>query len=119
MACYQRDIPQHVSSGYFVGVGKTCDLQAVRNWDLKCILVSGGISDQGCVTQKPTWLKSEGRIHRDRALAALEQNQIIWRVAKLFRMGHAAFGLLPLELVRIQGPPLITLNPTAPGHKKQ
>ena len=102
-----------------MGVRKTCDLQAVRNWDLKCILVSGGVSDQGCVTQKPTWLKSEGRIHRDRALAALEQNQIIWRVAKLFRMGHAAFGLLPLELVRIKGPPLITLNPTAPGHRKQ
>ena len=86
MACY-RDIPQHVSSGYFVGVGKTCDLQAVRNWDLKCILVSGGISDQGCVTQKPTWLKSEGRIHRDRALAALEQNQIIWRVSRAFQNG--------------------------------
>ena len=34
-------------------------------------------------------------------------------------MGHAAFGVLPLEPVRIKGPPLITLNPTASGHRKQ
>lgn len=34
-------------------------------------------------------------------------------------MGDAAFGVLPLQPVRIKGPPPITLNPTASGHREQ
>lgn len=41
----------------------------------------------GACDSKPTWLKSEGRICPDRALAALEQNQIIWRVSQAFHNG--------------------------------
>lgn len=73
----------------------------------------------GVCDSKPIWLKGEGRIRRDRALAALELNQIIWRVSRAFQNGACCLWGAAFRASENKGPPLITLNPTASGHRKQ